>query len=214
MLAQIVAPFACLFFNWSSSFCKFSIIGLISGLRFSLLYKFSCLSYFSLKIVMFSWVVKCLEDILAFSLKQDLVYSHQSLAEERLLNLWPRVEGSYKIKSVCPSFHLLVSFLGISSLVFSETLKLNFMLKAIYSYVWQSWIFLKKFPSGKNGQKWPKHMVFGHFKKIKSLALSAFCVNWKFLWFINIWKNCILVKNLVLKLKTKVALHQWDFSVL
>ena len=109
-----------------------------------------------------------------------------------------------------PSFRLLV----ISSLVFSETLKLSFMLKAIYSYVWQSWIFLKKSPSGKNDQKWPKHMAFGHFKKIKSLALSAFCVKSKFLWFINIWKNCILGKNLVLKLKTKVALRQWDFSVL
>ena len=103
MLAQNLAPFACLFSNWWSSSCKFSIIGLISGLKFSLLCKFSFLSYFSLKIVIFSWVVEFLENILAFSLKQDLVYSHKSLAEERLLNPRPRLQGYYKIGSVCPS---------------------------------------------------------------------------------------------------------------
>ena len=116
MLIQVLAPFACL-----CSFCKFSIIGLISGLKFSLLYKFSFLSYFSLKIVIFSWVVEFLENILALSLKQDLVYSQQSIAEERLLYPWSRREGSYKIRFVCPSFHLPISFLGIGSLVFSET---------------------------------------------------------------------------------------------
>ena len=62
-----------------------------------------------------------LENILAFSLKQDLVYSHQSLAEERLLDPWPQLEESYKVGSVCPSFRLPVAFLGIDSLVFSET---------------------------------------------------------------------------------------------
>ena len=62
-----------------------------------------------------------LENILAFSLKQDLVYSHQSLAEERLLEPRPRPEESYKIASVHPSFRLSVNFLGIVSLVFSET---------------------------------------------------------------------------------------------
>ena len=38
----------------------------------------------------------------------------------------------------------------------------------------------------KNGQKWPKIMVFGLFKKITSLVLSGSCVKWKFLWFITI----------------------------
>ena len=28
----------------------------------------------------------------------------------------------------------------------------------------------------KNGQKWPKNMVFEHFKKIKSLVLSGICI--------------------------------------
>ena len=65
---------------------RFSFVGLISGLKLSLLYKFSFLTYFSLKILVFSWVVKFLENIPAFSLKQDLVYCHQSLAEERLLD--------------------------------------------------------------------------------------------------------------------------------
>ena len=116
MLARSLAPFARLL----SIFCKFSITGLISGLRFSLLYKISFLSYFSLKIVIFSSLVEFLENISALSLKQDLVYSHQSIAEERLYP-WPRPEGSYKIGSACPSFCLPVSFLGIGSLVFSET---------------------------------------------------------------------------------------------
>ena len=41
----------------------------------------------------------------------------------------------------------------------------------------------------KNGQKWPKNMVSGLFKKITSLVLPGICVKWKFLWFINIlWK--------------------------
>ena len=48
----------------------------------------------------------------------------------------------------------------------------------------------------KNGQKWPKNMVFGLFKKIMSLVLSGICVKSKFLWFINIlqklhaWEKC------------------------
>ena len=41
-------------------------------------------SKFYLEIVIFSWVVDFFEIILAFSLKQDLVYSHQPLAEEWL----------------------------------------------------------------------------------------------------------------------------------
>ena len=40
----------------------------------------------------------------------------------------------------------------------------------------------------KNGQKWPKNMVFGD-KKIASLVLSGICVEWKFLWFINILRK-------------------------
>ena len=122
MLTLSLAPFACLL----SSFCKFSIIGLISGLKISLLYKFSFLSCFSLKIVIFSWVVEFLENILRFSsLKQDLVYSHQSLAEEKLFYPWPRPEGFYKTGFMCPSFRLPVRFLGTGSLFF---LKFSIML--------------------------------------------------------------------------------------
>ena len=81
-----------------------------------------CIKNLSFKIAIFSWVVEFLENILALSLKQDLMYSHQSLAEKRLLNPRSRPEGSYKIGSVCSSFHpsfrLSVHFLGIGSLVF------------------------------------------------------------------------------------------------
>ena len=49
--------------------------------------------------------------------------------------------------------------------------------------------FLKKSPSGKNGQKWPKNRVFGLFKKIVSLVLSGICVKRKLLWFINILRK-------------------------
>ena len=38
----------------------------------------------------------------------------------------------------------------------------------------------------KNGQEWPKNMVFGLFKIITSLFLFGICVKWKFLWFVNI----------------------------
>ena len=41
----------------------------------------------------------------------------------------------------------------------------------------------------KNGQKWPKNMVFGLFKKIMSLVLSGICVKRKFLWFNNILRK-------------------------
>ena len=121
MLARSLAPFVCLFSNWWSSSCKFSIIGLISGSKFSLLCKFSFLSYFRLKIVIFFWVVEFLENILAFFLKQDLVYFHQSFAEQRLLDPWPRLEGPYKIGLVCASLRPSIRFRGSGSLVASET---------------------------------------------------------------------------------------------
>ena len=66
-------------------------------------------------------MVEYLETILVFSLKEDLVFSHQSLAEEKLSDPWPQLEGFYKIGHVCPSLRLSVSFLGIGTLVLSET---------------------------------------------------------------------------------------------
>ena len=66
-------------------------------------------------------MVDFLENMLAFSLKQDLAYSDQSLAEEKLLDPRPRRDWIYKIVSL-PSFvRLSVSFLGIGSLFFSDT---------------------------------------------------------------------------------------------
>ena len=48
--------------------------------------------------------------------------------------------------------------------------------KGPYIVACGSRIFWKKSPSGKNGQKWPKNMVFGLFKKTMSLVLSEICV--------------------------------------
>ena len=58
-----------------------------------------------------------------------------------------------------------------------------------YVVVCDSWTFWKKFPSGKNGQKWPKSMVFGLSKKLRSLFLSGISVKSKFLLFINILRK-------------------------
>ena len=66
-------------------------------------------------------MVDLLENMLAFFLKQDLAYSDQSLAEERLLDSRPRPEWTYKIVSLPPFVRLSVSFLGIGSLAFSDT---------------------------------------------------------------------------------------------
>ena len=41
----------------------------------------------------------------------------------------------------------------------------------------------------KNGQKCPRNMVFGLFKKVTSLVFSGICVKWKFVWFINILRK-------------------------
>ena len=109
------------------------------------------------------------------------MYSHQSLAEERLFDLRPWPEESCKIRSVypsfCPSFRLSVSFLGIG---FSKTWH---NVRGPYIVVCDSQIFCKKSPSGK---KRPQNMVFGLFKKTTSLVLPEICVKSKFLWFINI----------------------------
>ena len=51
-----------------------------------------------------------------------------------------------------PSFCLSVTFLRIGSFFF---LKIS-MLLGIYSYMWQSRIFWKKFPCSKNDQNWSK----------------------------------------------------------
>ena len=150
-------------------------------------------------------MVEFLKNILSFSLKQDLVYSQQSLAEERLLYPWYWWKGSYKIRFVCPSFHLSIIFLGIGSLVFSETWH---NVRGLYIVVCESWVFWKKLPSGKNGQKWSKNMVFGLFKKITLLVLSGICVKSKVLWLINILRKLHAWEKSSSQVKAKMALSQ------
>ena len=70
--------------NSSFTSCKFSKIVLISGWNF-LFCRGIIVLFFSVPIL--SWVVKFLKNILSFSLKQELVYSHQSRSEEWLFCL-------------------------------------------------------------------------------------------------------------------------------
>ena len=63
-------------------------------------------------------------------------------------HVWP--EESYKIGSVRPSLRLSLGFLRIGSLDFFWN----------YIFVRHNPIFLKKSPSGKNDQKWPKNRIF------------------------------------------------------
>ena len=81
ILAQSLALFACLFSNSISSFYKFSITGLIFGLKFSFCTSFIVFFWFW-KNLIFSWVVEILEKNLVFSLKLDLLFLHQTIADD------------------------------------------------------------------------------------------------------------------------------------
>ena len=70
MLAQNLASSSSLF---SNSSYKFSITGFISGLKFSFSRRLLSL-FFSMEILIISWMVNLLDNVLAFSLKQDWVY--------------------------------------------------------------------------------------------------------------------------------------------
>ena len=80
-----------------------------------------------------------------------------------LLDSRPLPDGSYKV--------------GFGSLAFSETWH---GVRGPYIVVCDRAGFFGKNPHQpkmtKNGQKLPQNMVFGHFKKIKSLVLSGICV--------------------------------------
>ena len=110
--------------------------------------------------------------------------------------LWNRVCPSF-----CPAFDLSVWFLGIGSLIFSETYH---GVRGPYISGWNWSRFFKancrRAKMTKNGPKWPQNMVFGLFKKMVSWVLSGIAVKREFLWFINIrwrlnaWqKSCLQV---------------------
>ena len=84
-----------------------------------------------------------------------------------LLDPRPLPDGSYKV--------------GFGSLAFSETWH---GVRGPYIVVCDRAGFFGKNPHrakmAKNGQKWPKNMVFGLFNKITSLVLSVVCVKGKF----------------------------------
>ena len=127
--------------------------------------------------------------MLPFSLKQDLVYSDQSLAEEKLLDPRPRREWTYKIVSLPPFVRVSVSFLGIGSLFFSDT-------QHNVSGPYHIQLFVTELDFLENiqiRQKRPKmaqkHGFLDFFKKTTSLVWSGICVKSKSLGFTNIlWK--------------------------
>ena len=71
----------------------------------------------------------------------------------------------------------------------------------------------------KNGQKWPRNMVFGLFKKITSLVLFGICVKWKFLWFINIlrklhaWEKSGSIAKIIVKNGSRPMRFQYSLIV-
>ena len=127
-------------------------------------------------------MVEFVENLSEFFLKQDLMYSHQSLAEERLLHSQPRPEGSCKIVSVCPSFcppfRLFISFLEIGSFfLFLFFFEILHDVRGPYIVACDSRIFFGKNPHrAKMVKKWPKNIAFGLFKKMTLLVLSGICV--------------------------------------
>ena len=91
-----------------------------------------------------------------------------------LLDPRPRPEGSCKIGSVRPSFRLFVSFHRISSLVFSHGVRGPYLVMCDRAGFFGKNLHWAKMT--KNGQKWPKNMGFGLFRKISSLVFSEICV--------------------------------------
>ena len=119
------------------------------------------------------------------------------------------------VGSVLQSIHLFVSFLGIGSLVFSETQR---GVRGPYLVICDTDEFLRKNPHRvkitKNDQKWPKYRSFGLFKKIKSLLLSGIGVKQKVLMALNHFcENCMPKKSLVLRLYGQKWLSANEISV-
>ena len=130
--------------------------------------------------------------------------SLQTFSSRSTLFIGPRpwLEGSYKIGSVHQSFYLSISFLGIGSLVFFWILA--WFSGPIYSCVLQSWIFWKKFPPGKNDQKRSKLVQKTWFLDFLGKLYHYFCLefvlNESSYGSLTFCENCMLGKNLVLKL--------------
>ena len=96
----------------------------------------------------------------SLSFSSAYVSMQHAVIIDYLLDPRPRPEGSYKIVSVCPSFcpsfhqsfRLSISFLGMGSLVFSET---QHCVRGPYIVVCDSLIFWKKSHLA-NDKKWSK----------------------------------------------------------
>ena len=80
-ISKSLGHFPCLFSNWWGSLMRYVFNHLfIFWLKYFFFVQL-LQSYFSLEILIFSWVVKFLEKIQEFCLKLDFVFFHQSLAK-------------------------------------------------------------------------------------------------------------------------------------
>ena len=120
----------------------------------------------------------------------------------------PMNQGSVFHPFVCPSD----SFLGIASLVFSETLHgIRGPCSDVHARAGQYLKNLHQAKMTKNGQKQPE--IFGLFRKIKSLVLSGNAVKPKFLWSINILQKLHAREKSGFQVMVKIALFKSDFSI-
>ena len=133
----------------------------------------------------------------------SLTHTLKTIPKKQILIYWSQPEVSYKTGSVHPSYH--PSFCLWVFLELAQCFpKLSMVLGAhILLSVIELDFFWKKFPSSKNDQKWSKTAqirVFGLFKKIMPLVLSGISVKQSSYGSLTLCKNCMLGKNLVLRL--------------
>ena len=119
-------------------------------------------------------------------------------------------EGSYESGSVLLSVLLFVSFLGIGSLVFSETL---YGVRDPYGDLQD----LEKSPPSKNDQKWskmPLKWFFLTYQENLFTSLSGNGVELKYLWPFNILQKLYMWEKFGSQVMAKNALGQSNFSIL
>ena len=127
------------------------------------------------------------------------------------LDLRPWLEGSYNIGSFRPSIRHSDCPWVFSELAHQFFLKLSMMLGAHIQLCVTEPDFLAKSPSGKNDQKWSKwtKTCFLEFlRKSHHQFCLEFVLNESSYGSLTFCENCMLGKNLVLKLQPKMALGQ------
>ena len=125
--------------------------------------------------------------------------------------------GKQTLKNkVCPCFRLSVSFLGIGSLVFSET---QHVVRGPSVVVCDTAGFFGKnthrAKMTKHCQKYPQiHDFLDILRKLRHQFCLEFVQNESSYGSLTFCENCMLGKNLILKLQPKMSLGQLDLSIL